>query len=150
MKKLYLLPLIFLVIFSNCQKNEPIPYPTTTLVSDLINKQWSLQNRTRSGVQNIPPQGNLVKYILFNSDSTFIGHTGCNGIEGIYHANDSGSIFFLSVLNANAAPCPPNTGEWHDIITDQLLACHSFKITDNRLQLDASLNDTTDVLNFSK
>ena len=141
---------LFLLTVVSCKKELPeVEAPTnSTKISDLVNQVWILEHHNFNGIKNKPPQDNYVKYVEFSSDSTFVGYTGCNNIHGIYHANDSGNIFFFAVLNINGAPCPPGTGEWHDIISNQLLATHSFKMTPNRLLLDAATSDTVDVLSF--
>ncbi len=119
-------------------------------VTDLANGIWELEHHNFQGIRNTAPTDNLAKYITFNSDSTFIGYTGCNSIEGIYYANDSGNIFFFSLLNSTGAPCPSGTGEWHDIMTNQLLAAKTFSITNNTLIIVASSTDTIDQLHFTK
>ncbi len=141
---------LILLVLASCQKERPeaISPAISTKISDLVDQTWVLEHHNFNGIENIPPQDNYVKYLEFSSDSTFVGYTGCNLIHGIYHANDSGEIFFFSVLNVTGAPCPPGTDEWHDIISNQLLATHRFKITPTRLELNAGLNDTIDMLRF--
>lgn len=150
MRLYYRLLLVFLLGFGGCKKEEapPIVDFESTQVNDIVNWVWQLQHYNYQGSIKEPASSNQVKYIKFNSDSTFVGYTGCNFIDGIYHANDTGGIFFFSLVNATAAPCPTGTGEWHDIMSNQLLASKSFQITNNILKIVISESDTIDELRF--
>lgn len=150
MKNTSFVVVILFTLLTGCKKDTPNPDTgvTSTQIKDLINQEWVLEHYNYQGVKDVPPSDFYLKYIKFSADSTFVGYTGCDVITGIYHATDSGSIFFFSLLNSSGAPCPPGTGKWHDIMSNQLLASKSFYRTYNRLKISASDNDTINQLSF--
>ena len=149
MKSFLFCLLLLLFTYSGCKKDkeEPTVDTRSTQVNDLVDRWWFPVKHNYNGIEKIPPGQIGASFGLkFRSDSTFSGFTECNGIDGIYYANDNGNVFFLSVLNANALPCRPGTGEWHDLIKNHLLASHNFLIYGDSLVFDASINDTINQL----
>ncbi|MGB0391877.1 MAG: META domain-containing protein [Salibacteraceae bacterium] len=144
MRSFTIIPILIVFTFYGCKKTESVEEPIleSTKVSDLISKTWEVVSYENGGIEKFPPASTNTKYLKFSLDSSFIGHTGCNGIYGHHIANDSGYMRFTSLQNVNAAPCPTGTGEWHDIITNHFVGVTSFKITNNRMVLDASVSDT--------
>jgi hypothetical protein len=123
MKQSLLISLIFLLIFSSCQKNND---------SNGINGSWKLAeifDKTTNTV-NYPPAGsNMNIVITFLDANKFAGHTFRNTLtDGNYTQNGNAIFFknfsmtkigedqfgesFLSVLNAcslqSAVPCSPS------------------------------------------
>lgn len=121
------------------------------------NTEWVLKvmiNPIRPDVQITPLSGTELT-VIFNSDNSVTGTTGCNPFNSTYRLPGNNSMEIDDQLTIGQALCAQDVMGQQDLYLDLLTAVEEYDFTGNRLVLklknpDPTVNQLIDVLQFEK
>jgi polar amino acid transport system substrate-binding protein len=121
------------------------------------NTEWLLKvliNPVRPDVQLTPITGTELT-IIFNSDNSVTGVTGCNPFNSTYTLPGNSGIEIDDQLTIGQALCAQDIMGQQDLYLDLLTAVEEYEFTGDRLVLklsnpDPAVNQLIDVLQFEK